>query len=70
MLCGKDRKALITEIRTCYRRKKELTAIGRRLRQSDENFLSDAEKRICGEIAAAMQIPMEEAFRYLREALQ
>ena len=70
LLCGKDRRALITEICTCYRRKKDLTAIGRRLRQSDENFLSDAEKRICGEIAAAMRIPMEEAFRYLREALQ
>ena len=70
LISGVDREGLLREICTLYRKKKSLAESGKRMRQSDGNFLSDAQKRICGEIAAVKNLPPEVAMRYLKEKLQ
>lgn len=70
LISGKDREKLLREICTIYKHKNMLAAMGRKNRQFDENFLIDAEKRMCGEIAAVMGIPLDAALKYLREKLQ
>lgn len=70
LISGKDREGLLRELCTLCRQKRILAAAGKRLRQSDEGFLADARKRICGEISAVKKVSQEEALNYLKEKLQ
>lgn len=65
-----DREKLIRELYTVYRQRDLMSAQGRRLHRSDEDFLRDAERKIAGEIGAAMGLSLENSITYLREKLK
>ena len=57
-------------VRTLYRHKAEQLTSGRKVHICDDNFLRDAEKLLCSEIAAVSGITSEEAKLMLREKLK
>lgn len=64
-----DRGALLSMVGCLYRHKEEQAALGRKFHLCDENFLRDAEKLICAEIAVIMEIPAREAADYMEDYL-
>jgi CarD family transcriptional regulator len=64
---GSDREELIKLIRTLYLRRRELTEEGKRLRISDENYFSIAEKMLFEEFAYALGIEPGEVAGYIEK---
>jgi CarD family transcriptional regulator len=54
-------------VRTLYLRRRELTENGRRLRITDENYLSLAEKMLFEEFAYALGIEQSEVAGYIEQ---
>ena len=64
-----DRSALLGMISLLYRRKKEQLSAGKKFHSSDENFLRDAEKLICGELSVVLNMSSREVCVYLQSKL-
>ena len=67
--CGK-REELLGMISALHHHKSNQIAQGRKFHISDENFLRDAEKVICSEISLVLDMPMEDAYKYIRETIK
>lgn len=65
-----DRASLMRMVHTLYAHKAAQNAAGRKFHLCDENFLRDAEKLLCGEIAMVMQMDFDTARAFLREQLK
>lgn len=65
-----DRESIMRMVYTIYRHKDSQLASGRRCHLCDENFLRDAEKLLIGEIAATLDLSLEQSRALLREKLQ
>lgn len=61
-----DAEAIIGMLYFVERYKKSQAEIGKRLHQSDENFLRDAQKVLSGEIAVVMDITREEVPAFIK----
>jgi len=64
-----DQTSMLRMIRTLYHQKRALSSMGRKFHICDDNFLRHAEKLICSEISAIMEIEYDAAKRYLRNRL-
>lgn len=69
LISSGDRTALLQMVAALYRHREEQEAAGRKVHLCDDNFLRDAEKLLCGEIALVLELEYEEARSYLRKAL-
>lgn len=69
LISGGDRMALLRMVHSLYLNRKAQTAAGKKIHLADENFLRDAEKLLCGEIAVVMEMEPEQAGNYLRTML-
>lgn len=69
LISGGDRVALMSMICTLYRHKAAQAAAGRKCHMCDDNFLRDAEKLLCSEVMAAMDLDLNQAKIYIREKL-
>lgn len=65
-----DREKLMQMVCTLYRHKAAQTAAGKKVHQADDNFLRDAEKLLCSEVASVMELEYDQARVYLREQLK
>jgi len=54
-------------IKTIHKRKKDVTATGKKLRQSDENFMKSAEKLLYEEFSYSLKIPFDDVKPYILE---
>ncbi len=70
LISGGDRLSLLQMVSCLYRHKEEQLAAGRKFHQCDDNFLRDAERLLCMEVALAMGTSHEEARSYLRQQLK
>ena len=70
LISSGDRVALMRMITSLYRHRAEQLAAGRKIHQSDDNFLRDAERLLASEIALVMEISPDDARNYLRDHLQ
>ena len=70
LITSNDREQLSGMLAALYRHRSALTAAGKKIHMSDENFLRDAEKILSGEIAAALQQTPADALKYLRKKLK
>ena len=64
-----DRSELISLIRMIAHRRTELGRVGKKMRVTDENFIRDAEKILFGELAFALEIPLESVINYISRTL-
>lgn len=62
-----DKHEIIRLIKTLYLRRKELSEMGRKLRSSDENYLSIAENMLFEEFAYALEIDRSDVVDYIHE---
>lgn len=69
LITAGDRIKLLQMVHALYLHKTSQLAAGRKVHLCDDNFLRDAEKLLCSEIAAVMQLEPDDAKRYLREKL-
>lgn len=69
LINSSDRTALLHMLAALYCHREEQAAAGRKVHLCDENFLRDAEKLLCGEIALVLELEYDEARSYLRRAL-
>ncbi len=60
-----DKHEIIRLIKTLYLRRKELSGIGKKLRSTDENYLSLAENMLYEEFAYALNIDRSEVVEYI-----
>ena len=67
LITSNDREQLSGMVAALYRHRAALTAAGKKIHMSDENFLRDAEKILSGEIAAALNQTPSDALKYLRK---
>ena len=70
LISSGDRVALMRMITSLYRYRAEQLAAGRKIHQSDDNFLRDAERLLASEIALVMEMSPDDARNYLRDHLQ
>ena len=70
LLAAADRLSLMRMLRGLYRYQNELLEAGKRIHLCDDNFLRDAERLLCSEIALVMELSPEEAKQFLRSRLQ
>lgn len=70
LIAGGDRVALLRMIYSLYQYRLRQSERGKKFHQCDENFLRDAEKLVCSEIAAVMEADGAEALEYLRHQLE
>lgn len=70
LISSGDRPRLMQMVRTLYRHKAEQIASGRKVHLCDDNFLRDAEKLLCSEIALVMDMEPDQAKTYLRNQLK
>lgn len=70
LITSNDREQLAGMVAALYRHRAALTAAGKKIHMSDENFLRDAEKILSGEIAAALNQTPSDALKYLRKKLK
>ena len=64
-----DRTNLIAMIRALRQHQIRQIESGRKFHMSDENFLRDAEKIICSEVAYVMGITQQDAIKYVEDML-
>jgi Transcriptional regulators, similar to M. xanthus CarD len=62
-----DKHEIIRLIKTLYLRRKELAEIGKKLRSTDENYLSLAENMLFEEFAFALDIDRSEVVEYIEK---
>lgn len=70
LISGGNREKLLQMLFALYRHKEARLAEGKKFHQTDDNFLRDAEKLICGEICFVLGMEFTQAREYLREKLQ
>lgn len=70
LISGGDRERLLQMVHTLYVHKAAQSAAGKKVHLCDDNFLRDAEKRLAGEIAFAMNMEPDEAKKYLKNTLK
>lgn len=68
-ISGGDRIVLMQLICTLHHHRAQQLASGKKIHQSDEGFLRDAEKLLAGEIAVVLDMDVPRAIQYLREQL-
>ena len=61
---------MIGTIRALYAQRQKQMELGRRLHLCDENFLKDAQRILCAEVAQILQVSPREAEDYLRTRLE
>lgn len=64
-----DSMEWIKVIKAMLQRKKEQHGLGKKLRQSDERLLSSASEHLHGELAVALNIPIEEVETYIESRI-
>ncbi len=69
LITAGDREKLMKMVHTLYLHRATQHGAGRKVHMCDDNFLRDAEKLLCSEICAVMDMNADEAKRYLREKL-
>ena len=69
LIAGCDRRDLLQMLGTLYRQKDELLTTGKKMHQSDDGFLRDAEKLLCSEICMIMGLDKQDAIQYLHRHL-
>ena len=62
-----DKREIIRLIKTLYLRRKELAESGKKLRSTDENYLSLAENMLFEEFAYALDIDKSEVVEYIEK---
>lgn len=70
LITSNDREQLSGMVAALYRHRAALSAAGKKIHMSDDNFLRDAEKILSGEIAAALNQTPSDALKYLRKKLK
>ena len=70
LISSGDREKLMQMVCTLYRHKAEQAASGKKVHLCDDNFLRDAEKLLCSEIALVMNMAPDQAKVYLRTSLK
>lgn len=70
LISSGDRLSLLQMLSCLYRHREEQMAAGRKFHQCDDNFLRDAERLLCVEVALVMDLTGEEAREYLRQQLK
>ena len=70
LIASADPLRLAGMVYTLYRHKARQLELGKKVHQSDDNFLRDGERIIAGELAIVMDVPYPEALAYLRQQLQ
>ncbi len=70
LISSGDRQKLLQQVCTLYRHKTAQAAAGRKVHLCDENFLRDAERLLCSEIASVLELDFEKAREYLRNQLK
>lgn len=68
-IAAAEGETLVRMICALYRHRDRQRAAGKKCHVSDENFLRDAEKLLCGEVAAVLGIPEEAARSLIRSSL-
>lgn len=69
LITAGDRVKLMQMVHTLYQHRAAQQSVGRKVHLCDDNFLRDAEKLLCSEISAVLELEPDEAKRYLREKL-
>ena len=70
LMAAADRLSLMQMLRGLYRYQAELMEAGKRIHLCDDNFLRDAERLLCSEIALVMEMSTDDAKQFLRGRLQ
>ena len=70
LIVSADRLRLMQMVSSLYRYRGAQEAAGRKFHQCDDNFLRDAERLLCMEVALVMDMSNEEARAYLRQQLK
>ena len=70
LITSGDRSGLLQMIRILYDYRKSQLGSGKRMHLADENFMKDAEKLLSSEISVILDIPQDEAKRWLRTRLK
>ncbi len=65
-----DRVAVLQMVRALHRHKKEQEALGRKLHQSDDNFLRDAQRLLEAEFALSLGIEPAQVGPFLQKTLE
>ncbi len=69
LLCDGSSAELLDMARLLWNKRRQLSAVGRRMRASDEQLLREAEKLLTDELALALELPRQEIPAYLRKRL-
>lgn len=70
LITGADRIQMLQMIHSLYEHQAKQSELGKKFHQCDENFLRDAEKLVCSEISAVMDVDADSARSYLRKQLK
>ena len=70
LIAGGERMELLKMIHALYRHQAKQSEQGKKFHQCDENFLRDAEKLVCSEISAVMDMDAASARSYLQKQLK
>lgn len=68
-ITGAEEEKLIRMVCALYRHRERQRSAGKKCHVSDENFLRDAEKLLCGEVAAVMGLEEDQARSLIRQRL-
>lgn len=69
LIGSSNRVAILAMIRALRAHKSEQLAQGRKFHLCDENFLRDAEKLLCFEVAVVLDLPLSDAAQYMEKYL-
>lgn len=69
LITAGDREKLMQMVHTLYRHRAVQKSAGRKLHLCDDNFLRDAEKLLCSELCAVLEMDADSAKQYLRAQL-
>ena len=70
LIASADCSAIIPMLQGLYLHKRQQLAAGRKFHMSDENFMKDAERLICSELACVLDIPKDKIGEYIRARLE
>lgn len=63
-------RSWVALMKTSYIRKQERIAVGKKVINVDDRYLSSAEKFLYGELAVALDMPKEEVRQYIAEKME
>ena len=69
LLCGGDRAALVSMVRTLHKHRAEQLSVGRKFHLCDENFLRDAEKILNSEFSVVLNIEQNQVGNYVQNVI-